>query len=107
MCAPKLLPKYVAKLQLECLPHCATQSHFLRGAGPEICIFPCQDAILLVSSSQVNSGRLLSGLWLTVARLFILVCALRLQRPSIVVAVNFLLVAGVISIYSARESSAV
>lgn len=32
MCAPKLLPKYVAKLQLECLPHCVTQSHLLHGA---------------------------------------------------------------------------
>ena len=43
--ASKLLPKYVAKLQLECLLHCATQSHFLQGADAKICVFLCQDAI--------------------------------------------------------------
>lgn len=42
--------------------------------------------------------------WLTFKRLFILVRALRLQRPSVVVAVNFLVIIGVISTSSTQRA---
>lgn len=61
ICAPKLLPKCVAKLHLECLPHCATQSHFLHRAQPQISIFSCQAAKLCNLLAVFVSEHLLSG----------------------------------------------
>lgn len=76
---PNCFPKYVAKLQLECVFHCATQSHFLQRADSKMCLFSFPDAILntlIHSLFAVSLSTQDMCLWLTFASVFIFVCAL-------------------------------
>lgn len=100
-CSPSMLPSYSWNVS----PHCATQSHFHRGAAVEICggggsLVPRCNFQYLKSKSllAIRKSTLLSGSWLTFVALVILVCALGLQRPSVIVAVDFFLLVGYFSI---------
>lgn len=102
-CSPSMLPSYSWNVS----PHCATQSHFHRGAAAEICV--CGGGVPLVprcnfqylkpkSLLAIGKSTLLRGSWLTFVALVILVCALGLQRPCVIVAVNVFLLLGYFSI---------
>lgn len=52
--APKLLPECVAKLQLECLPHCATQKSLFSTENPRLASFSCRNFLMLADLQRVS-----------------------------------------------------
>lgn len=99
MQASKLLPEYVAELQLECppliVPLNVTVAEEQRRRFVGFFFFFCHDAISNVLTSEFVSD---ADWRLTVVGLLVLVRALRLQRAAVVVAVHLLVLVGEFSI---------